>query len=154
MLNKILSPLAELSFALLRIVAGALFAYHGAAKLFGFFGNFMPKPGELAWFGGIIELVGGVLVALGLFSRCAAFVCSGQMAVAYFKFHMGNPPHGQDAASTPQWALDVFPTANGGELAVLYCFLFLYVACRGAGRLSVDGRCCRPSEPPTPPPAR
>ena len=79
------------------------------------------------WFGGLIELIGGVLMAIGAFTRCAAFVCSGTMAVAYTQFH---------------WKLDFgrgfFPVINKGELALLYAFLFLYIACRGAGIWSVD----------------
>jgi putative oxidoreductase len=122
------SRVDNLAFALLRIVAGAMFAFHGGQKLFGLLTH---KPGpELwsqKWVGGVIELVGGALIALGLFARPAAFLASGTMAVAYFQFH---------------WKLEggerLFPIVNGGELAVIYCFVFLLIAARGAGILSID----------------
>ena len=87
-----------------------------------------PAVGSQMWIGGMIELVGGVLMAVGLFTRAAAFIASGTMAVAYVQFH---------------WKLaggaDFFPIVNKGEAALVYCFLFLYFACRGAGRASIDG---------------
>jgi putative oxidoreductase len=128
-MEKILGRFAHLIYAALRIVSGFLFACHGAQKLFGVLGGVGGTPGakapmfELLWFGGVIELVGGLLVAIGFRSSLAAFVCSGQMAVAYFMFHQ------------PKGAL---PIQNGGELATLYAFVFLYIAARGRGS-SVDG---------------
>ncbi len=109
-------------YALLRFVAGAMFFCHGAQKIFGAFGG---GHGDalLMQVGGWIELVGGILIALGLFAGIAAFLCSGEMAVAYFMVHAS------------QGAL---PIQNKGELAVLYCFLFLYVAARGSGAYSID----------------
>jgi putative oxidoreductase len=111
--------------ALLRIVAGLLFLWHGSSKLFGIP---VPVPGEAPAFviyvAGSIELVGGILVTIGLFTRWAAFLCSGLMAAAYWM------AHGTKA---------LFPIANGGELAALYCFVFLFLAAHGAGIWSVDG---------------
>jgi putative oxidoreductase len=123
--------LHEQAYALLRIIAGFMFAFHGAQKIFGVFAEgFPPIPvGSQAWIGGIIELVGGLMVTFGWHARWAAFICSGTMAVAYFQFH---------------WKFQLgrmfFPTLNQGELAVLYCFLFLFIACRGSGIWSADRR--------------
>jgi len=110
--------------SVLRIMAGLLFLEHGMAKLFGF-PSHGPMPGfpELEWFAGIIEVTGGSLVALGLFTRAAAFIMSGEMAIGYFLFHA---PH------------SFFPLLNGGEAAVLYCFVFFYLVFAGAGPLSLD----------------
>ena len=113
---------AEPLYALVRIVAGLLFSCHGAQKLFGVLGG-QKAEGGLMTLAGVIELIGGLLVALGLFTGLAAFVSSGQMAVAYF---MAHAPQG------------FWPVVNKGELAVVYCFLFLYVAAKGAGIWSVD----------------
>ena len=105
-------------YVLLRIVAGLLFACHGAQKLFGVFGGLGGQPGasvplfSLMGLAGCIELVGGLLIALGVLTSFAAFIASGQMAFAYFMQHF---PRG------------FWPIQNGGELAVLYCFLFLYL---------------------------
>jgi len=111
-------------YTVLRVVAGLLFACHGAQKVFGVFGGggggHLPP---LMLVAGWIELVGGLLIALGLFAAIAAFIASGEMAVAYF---MGHAPHG------------ALPIVNKGELAVLYCFVFLYIAARGSGPYSLD----------------
>lgn len=112
---------------LLRIVAGILFLAHGLVKLVGFPPGAQPGQQELLTLfgiGGVIELVAGALIALGLFTRPAAFVASGQMAVAYWMFH------------APQ---SLYPVVNGGDAAILYCFLFLYFAAAGPGAFSVDG---------------
>lgn len=115
-------------YAILRIVSGFLFMWHGAQKLLGF------PPAERAGseglstimaVGGVIELVGGVMIMIGLFAGIAAFIASGMMAVAYFGWHFN---------------MQAFlPIQNRGELAVLYCFVFLYIAARGSGVWSVDG---------------
>jgi putative oxidoreductase len=110
-------------YAAFRIVAGFLFMFHGLQKLFGLFGGQVMPTGSLPWIAGVIELGGGVLVMIGLATRVVAFICSGEMAAAYFMAHQ---PKG------------AWPVENGGELAALYCFAFLYIAARGAGIWSVD----------------
>lgn len=126
-MERHLGRFAPEAYAVLRIVSGLLLACHGAQKLFGVFRS----PGEpmgpvqylsLMGLAGVLELVGGLLVALGLASGTAAFVLSGLMAVAYFKVHF---PQG------------FWPIRNHGELAVVYCFLFLYLAAHGPGKWSV-----------------
>ena len=121
------TPLAERAYALLRIVAGAMFTFHGVQKLFGVLTDHQPAVGSQLWIGGVIELTCGPAIALGLYTSVAAFIASGMMAVAYFQFHWKF-----------QFDSNFFPTVNKGELAVLYCFVFLYMACRGSGRWSVD----------------
>jgi putative oxidoreductase len=111
--------------ALLRIVTGLLFLEHATQKFFGFPAPF-PLPGPLPPLlvaAGVIELVAGVLVTLGLFTRLAAFIAAGEMAVAYFMMHF---PQG------------FWPAVNKGEAAILYCFIFLYLAAAGAGAWSID----------------
>jgi putative oxidoreductase len=124
---KRLSKFEAEAYALLRIVAGALFAVHGAQKVLGFLGPSKPMFSQL-WFGGVIELVGGVLIALGLFTRWAAFIASGTMAVAYLQFHWKGNFAG--------WSW--LPMVNKGELAVIYCFVFLLIALRGPGSWALD----------------
>jgi putative oxidoreductase len=136
-MERAMSKSAPYLYGLLRIVAGLLFACHGAQKLFGFFGGAGGQPGatvplfSLMGLAGCIELVGGLLIALGILTSFVAFVASGEMASAYFMAHF---PRG------------FWPIQNGGELAVLYCFLFLYIAATGAGVWGVWGR--RPSTVP------
>jgi putative oxidoreductase len=114
--------------AALRIVSGLLFLAHGTTKLFGWPPTEMfaqsPEAGSLIWFAGVIELLGGALIALGLFTRPAAFICSGQMAFAYF---IGHAPQA------------TWPVQNGGDAAILFCFAFLYIAAAGPGAWAVDG---------------
>lgn len=113
---------SEFLFAFLRIVAGFLFACHGAQKLFGVLGGeHATKP--LMVFAGVVELGGGVLLVLGLFTTIAAFLASGQMAFAYFMVHAPQSP---------------WPIVSRGELPALYAFLFLFIAAHGAGRMSLD----------------
>ncbi len=110
-------------YALLRIVSGLLFAVHGAQKLFGVLGG--PGPVNLMsqmGLAGIIEFVGGLSIAVGFFTSIWAFLASGQMAVAYFQAHA---PRG------------LWPVQNGGELAVMFCFVFLYIAAVGTGKWGV-----------------
>ncbi len=110
--------------SILRIMVGLLFMEHGTAKLLGFpHGPNMPAMFTLVWFAGVIEMVGGALVTLGLFTRYAAFIMSGEMAIAYF---MSLAPR------------NFFPLLNGGDGAVLYCFIFLYFAVAGGGAWSLD----------------
>jgi putative oxidoreductase len=113
------------TYALMRIVVGFLFLWHGVQKLFGFppLPEGIVVPAFVTWIAGPIELFGGLLVMIGLFTGWAAFLCSGLMAFAYW---MG---HGMKA---------LLPILNQGELAAAYCFVFLFIAARGAGRWSVD----------------
>jgi putative oxidoreductase len=117
----------SIAYAALRIVAGLMFLCHGSQKLLDWPAR-GPHPATFSqiWIGGLIELVTGVLIAIGLLTRPAAFLASGTMAVAYFQFH---------------WkfgAESIFPLINKGELAVLYCFVFLFIWARGAGIASLD----------------
>jgi putative oxidoreductase len=114
---------AERLYALLRIVAGLLFACHGAQKLFGALGGTAMTSNPMMLAAGLIEFGGGLLIAIGLFTSWAAFLASGEMAAAYFMVH----------AKGGFW-----PIVNKGEPAVVYCFLFLYIAARGSGPYSVD----------------
>lgn len=118
-------PRAEaISYALLRIVSGALFAVHGGQKMLNWLGAKQePAFGSQMWIGGVIELVAGVLIAVGYQTRLAAFLSSGTMAVAYFQFHW------KLQLSDFKW----LPSVNHGELSVLYCFIFLFIAARGGG---------------------
>ena len=110
-------------YAALRIVAGLLFMQHGAQKLFGALGGRQQELLSQMGLAGVIELVGGAMMTIGLFASPVAFLASGQMAWAYFQAH-----------APRAW----FPIQNGGELAVLYCFLFLFIAASGSGKLSID----------------
>jgi putative oxidoreductase len=121
-MEKWLGRYSDAAYALLRFIAGAMFTLHGAQKIFGFLGPKMTSE-TVPLVGGIIELVAGIMIMIGLQAGWAAFVASGEMAVAYFMVHAGQ---------------SFWPTVNKGELAVLYCFVFLYIATRGSGRYSVD----------------
>ena len=117
-----------LIYAAMRIVVGLMFAQHGAQKLFGWLGGMGEDGGSapflsMMFFAGLIEFFGGMFVALGFRTSWAAFIASGQMAVAYF---MAHAPRG------------LFPLENRGESAVIYSFIFLYIAAHGAGKLSID----------------
>ena len=122
-----LAKYSDFTYALMRIVSGLLFTFHGAQKILGVLADSQPEFGTQMWFGGLIELVGGLMIAVGFQTRYAAFLSSGTMAVAYIQFHWN-------------FAVDssFFPAINKGELAVVYCFVFFYIACRGAGMLSMD----------------
>ena len=123
---KTLSGWTPHALAILRIVVGLIFMEHGTQKLLGF------PPGErafveimtLSWWAGLLELVLGALIALGLFTRAAAFIASGEMAVAYWLAH------------APR---DFFPVNNAGDAAILYCFVFLFLVFAGPGKWSLDG---------------
>lgn len=125
---KKLGMFTEEAYALLRIVSGSLFLFHGVQKIFGVFFPMRPPLFSQLGLGGLIELVGGLLIVLGLRAREAAFLCSGTMAVAYVQFHWKF-----------QGGAQLLPGVNQGEPALLYAFLFLFIACRGAGIWSLDG---------------
>ncbi|HEY0876193.1 MAG TPA: DoxX family protein [Vicinamibacterales bacterium] len=119
LLNRLEGP----AYALLRIVAGLLFMFHGLQKLFGTHGGTAVPLMSQTGLAGIIEFGGGILIMVGLFTSIVAFIASGEMAAAYFIAH----------APRSFW-----PIQNAGELAALYCFVFLFIATRGAGMWSLD----------------
>jgi putative oxidoreductase len=124
-MERVLGRFAPQLYAFMRIVTGLLFACHGAQKLFGVLGGKQVALASMYGAAGVIEFVGGLLIAIGFLTGTAAFIASGEMAYAYFTVHM---PNGGA------------PIQNGGELAALYCFVFLYIAARGAGIWGVDKR--------------
>ena len=115
---KFLESYQDQAYALMRIIVGFLFLWHGAQKLLGFPLEFPYPLNPMMYAAGSIELIGGALVMIGLLTRPAAFISSGTMAAAYWMAH----------GSKTFW-----PIVNGGELAALYCFVFLFIACRGTG---------------------
>jgi putative oxidoreductase len=129
MLPRVLETKVEVAYALLRVVSGLMFSFHGVQKVLGFYSDHQPPVGSQLWIGGVIELITGLAMAIGLLTPWAAFLASGTMFVAYVQFH---------------WKLSFgaafFPAINQGELALLYCVLFFFVACRGGGLWSVDAR--------------
>ena len=114
------------AYTLLRLVSGLLFAFHGVQKVFGVLADHQPEVGTQLWIGGVLELACGAAIALGLFTSLAAFLASGMMAVAYCQFHWKF-----------QFDSNFFPAINQGEPAVVYCFLFFYIACKGGGYYSL-----------------
>lgn len=123
-MTEVIGRFTPQTFALLRIVSGLMFMMHGTQKIFGWPGEKMPGLPPMIQVAGWIEIVGGLLILIGLFAGIVAFICSGEMAVAYFMGH----------AAKGGWN----PLVNKGELAVLYCFIFLFIAAHGAGIWSVD----------------
>ena len=122
-MTRLFTKCLPYTYAVTRVVVGFLFACHGAQKLFGVLGSVQEELGGMGMMAGFIEFFAGTLVAIGLLTRLAALVASGEMAFAYFKVHA---------------PIGFWPIMNGGEWAVLYCFFFLYVATNGAGDFSVD----------------
>jgi putative oxidoreductase len=125
-LKEVCSAWSPRLLSVMRIMAGLLFLQHGTAKFLGI--PYIERMANLpafsqSWNAGLIELVGGTLLVLGLFTRPVAFICSGTMAFAYFLAH------------APR---SFYPIMNGGELAALYCFVFLYLAAAGGGSWSLD----------------
>ena len=110
-------------YSILRLVVGFLFLWHGSQKLFAFPSTGQVIPSYILFIAGPIEFFGGLLVMIGLWTRWAAFICSGEMAYAYWTVHGTHV---------------LLPLLNGGELAIVYCFLFLYISARGSGVLSID----------------
>ncbi len=128
MLFSALESRLEAAYVLLRAGAGLMFTFHGLQKVAGVLSQHQPPIFSQLWIGGLIELACGIAIAVGAFTRAAAFLASGTMAVAYVQFH---------------WKLalgaQLLPAVNKGELALLYALLFLFIACRGGGSASVDG---------------
>jgi len=124
-LNRYADPV----YCIMRLIVGLMFACHGGQLVLGMFGGMPGSNNAMMQVGGWIQLIGGFLIAFGLFTRLAAFICSGEMAVAYFMIHVGH-------AATP--AAKFFPILNKGELAVFYCWVFFFMFFYGAGRWSID----------------
>lgn len=129
MIARLLAPWSEFAYALMRIGVGLMFCFHGVQKILGILSDHQPALGTQLWWGGVIELLCGLAVALGAQTSWAAFLASGTMAVAYTQFH---------------WKLEggtqMLPAINKGELALTYALVFFFIACRGGGRLSLDRR--------------
>ena len=119
----LLSKYENQAYVILRIVAGFLFLWHGSQKLFDFPATGMEMSPFIVWIAGPIEFIGGILIMTGLFTRWTAFIACGEMAFAYWS------AHGTGA---------ILPILNHGELAILYCFLFLFISAKGSGILSID----------------
>lgn len=122
-----LEKFSDRAYALLRIITGLMFAFHGVQIIFGVLSDFQPPIGSQLWIGGMIELLGGIMVMIGFQTSWAAFLASGTMAVAYFQFHWKF-----------QLGTQILPAINQGELAALYCFVFLYIATRGSVKWGFD----------------
>jgi putative oxidoreductase len=127
-MSAIFSRIEPFARSIMRIVIGFTFSCHGMEKLFGILGGMNGHGARasvftLMWAAGLIESIGGILILIGLFTHFVAFILCGEMAVAYFTVHA---PHGH------------WPIQNGGELAVVYCFVYLYLVFAGAGPLSFD----------------
>ena len=120
------SPWTAKALSVLRIVSALCFLEHGTGKMLGFpVLPSIPPMYSLAWYGGIFELIGGALLLVGLFSRPVAFLLSGEMAVGYFYSHFPR---------------SFFPVISGGDAAILYCFIFLYLVFAGPGPWSIDAK--------------
>lgn len=135
--NSFYSHATPRLLSVLRIVAAFFFMLHGAQKLFGFLmppGAQGPPLMSQIGIGGVLEFFGGLLLLLGLFTRPVAFILSGMMAVAYFQMHMMTAV----SKGNPGWFWPIGQGGNGGELAALYCFVFLFLAVAGGGEWSLD----------------
>ncbi len=128
-LNRFADPV----YCIVRLIVGLTYACHGGQKLFGFPGGGHGVSG-LAFVAGWIELIGGLLIAFGLLTRIAAFFASGEMAVAYFMFYVG---------TVPTVEAKFFPIMNGGELALVFCWVFFFIIFYGPGRWSIDAIWCK-----------
>jgi putative oxidoreductase len=129
-LNRFADPV----YCIMRLIVGLMFACHGGQKLLGFPGGGHGAVHGLTLVGGIVELVGGLMIAFGFLTRLAAFISAGEMAVAYFMVHAAGKAIGHAPSPTEQF----FPILNKGELAVVLCWLFLFMIFYGAGRWSID----------------
>ena len=131
-LDETATHIAPYILSIARVVIALMFMEHGTSKLFGFPApTSTPDPFTLLWFAAIIEIVGGAMLALGLWTRLAAFIMSGEMAIGYF---MSHAPHG------------FFPIANRGDAAALYCLIFLYFAFAGGGPWTIATLFRKPAE--------
>ena len=129
-LNRFADPV----YCLMRLIIGLMFACHGGQKLLGFPGGGHGSAEGLMLLGGIVELVGGLMIAFGFLTRLAAFISAGEMAVAYFMVHAAGKAIGHAPTATEQF----FPILNKGELAVVLCWVFLFMVFYGPGRWSID----------------
>ena len=129
-LNRFADPV----YCIMRLIIGLMFACHGGQKLLGFPGGGHGGAQGLMLVGGFIELVGGLMIAFGFLTRLAAFISAGEMAVAYFMVHAAGKAIGHAPSPTEQF----FPILNKGELAVVLCWLFLYMVFYGSGQWSID----------------
>jgi putative oxidoreductase len=134
-LNRFTDPV----YCLMRLIVGLVFACHGGQKLLGFPGGGHGGAHGLMLLGGIIELVGGFLIAFGLLTRLAAFICSGEMAVGYFMVHAAGKALAQAGSPIDKF----FPIINKGELAVVLCWVFFFMVFYGPGRWSIDALICK-----------
>ena len=138
-LNRFADPV----YCMMRLIVGLMFASHGGQLVLGVFGGMPGSNNSFTQTGGWIQLIGGFLIAFGLFTRLSAFICSGEMAVAYFMIHVAN-------ATTPMAKFFPISTAgppysNKGELAIFYCWVFFFMVFYGSGRWSLDAIFCRKS---------
>ena len=129
-LNRYADPV----YCIMRVIVGLMFACHGGQLVLGMFGGIPGPDKPMMVVGGSVQLIGGFLIAFGLLTRLAAFISSGEMAVAYFMLHVGSAP-------TPE--AKFFPILNHGELAVFYCWVFFFMVFYGAGRWSIDSLWCK-----------
>ena len=138
-LDTRLASFSSPALSIFRIVFGLLYMLHGSIKLFGWpLGTAVPTGTWPFWFAGLIEFVLGLLIVVGLFTRIAAFIASGEMAFAYFYQHW---PALKGGGSASFWPFDARQLGgNGGELAIMFCFAFLLIATTGAGTFSADAR--------------
>jgi putative oxidoreductase len=133
-----LNRYADTVYCIMRLIVGLMFACHGGQLVLGMFGGMPGSDQPMMVVGGWVQLVGGFLIAFGLLTRLAAFISSGEMAVAYFMMHVANAP-------TP--AAKFFPILNHGELAVFYCWVFFFIVFYGPGRWSIDALWCKSGAP-------
>jgi putative oxidoreductase len=131
---KSLNRFADPVYCIMRLIVGLMFACHGAQLVLGMFGGMPGSDKPMMVVGGWIQLVGGLLIAFGLLTRIAAFICSGEMAVAFFMVHAKS---------------SFIPIVNHGEAAVLYCWVFLFIFFYGPGLISIDAMMKRGSAPAT-----
>ena len=139
-MKKLLGPYSDFFFFLLRVVAALMFLTHGLQKMnIAMLGGFTPPPEvpQLMW-AAWIETIGALFILVGLGTRYVAFILAGEMAVAYFMMHFGTVMGPTKDGGPGVGPHSFFPHLNGGEITVLYCFLWLYLVARGPGKISID----------------